>query len=148
MAPGSVAADWERLKPKILRLLEAGKKRREVVKEISKDGSSISSVSYPSSFEPLSTNNQGRLAQLDYQLKGWGKRMKLTADAWKHISYKVEKRTRSKKSSVVFFNGVRIPPAKVDKETRRYDRPTLLPAPGGKFDTQNFIEDVTRRTAC
>lgn len=41
MAPSSAAIDWDMLKPQVLRLLSEGKKRQEVVEEISKDGTNI-----------------------------------------------------------------------------------------------------------
>lgn len=40
------AVDWETLKPKILRLLSAGRTRKDVIEEISRDGSSITLVSH------------------------------------------------------------------------------------------------------
>lgn len=46
MTPSSSAIDWEILKPKILRLLSAGRTRKDVIEEISRDGSSITSVSH------------------------------------------------------------------------------------------------------
>ncbi|KAH8766108.1 hypothetical protein F5883DRAFT_97450 [Diaporthe sp. PMI_573] len=112
MPPGSTAIDWQALKPDILRLLSIGKTRKDVAQEISRDGTSITK------------------SQLEYQLKCWGMRANLTQQAWRYASHKVQKRARSKKASAVIFNGALIPDAKVVKETRRHDRPTLLQAPG------------------
>lgn len=95
-------------------------------------------------FTSSDIDGQGRKAQLEYQLKCWGQRTKLSEKAWKYANHKVQKRARSKKGSAVFFNGVRISRDKVLKETRRHDRPTLLPAPGGKFDTQIWMEKTSQ----
>lgn len=86
------------------------------------------------------TDLQCRKSQLEYKLKCWGRRTNLSEQAWRYINHKVQKRARKKKASVVFFNGAAIPQDKVIKETRRHDRPTLLPEPGGKFDSQIILE--------
>lgn len=136
MASSSSAIDWEILKPKILRLLAAGKTRRDVLQEISKDGSRITLVSHACPLSMYLTDNDDRKSQCEYQLKCWGWRTNLSEKGWKYTKHKVQKRARENKTSAVFFNGALIPHDKVVKETRRHDRPTMLPGPGGKFDPQ------------
>lgn len=99
--------------PKISRLLSAGKTHEDVIEEVSRKGFSI------------------KESQLQYRLGRLGRRTHLTGQAGRYTSYMVQKRARNKKKSAVFFNGHLIPSAKVFKETRRHDRPTLLPVSGG-----------------
>lgn len=104
-----------------------------MIEEFSRDGSSITLVSHDYSFCFINTDVQCSKSQLEYQLKCWGRRTNLSGQAWRYTNHKVQKRATNKKASAVFFNGALIPHEKVVKETRRHDRPTLLPATGGKF---------------
>ncbi|KAG6354519.1 hypothetical protein INS49_004536 [Diaporthe citri] len=111
------AIDWKKLKPKILCLLSEGSTQKEVIEELSRDGSSITK------------------SQLEYRLKCWGQRTRLSEKAWRYMNHKVQKRARNKKDSAVFFNGTLIPHSKVVKETRRHDRPSL----SYKYSAPDFV---------
>lgn len=57
-----------------------------------------------------------------------------------YVHHKRQKRARNKKKSAVYNNDTLIPDAKVIKETRRHVRPTLLPEPGGKYNTGSQLQ--------
>ncbi|KAJ0124324.1 hypothetical protein J7T55_005662 [Diaporthe amygdali] len=79
----------------------------------------------------LSEGKSQSQSQLEYQLRLWGRRTNLTEAAWRFADYTMKKRAENKKDSSLFLNGTSIPRAKVIKETRRYNVPTLLAAPAG-----------------
>lgn len=65
--------------------------------------------------------------QFKRQLQKWQFSKNQKAEEWRYISRAFTNRSLQGKPSIVFMHGLRIPPEKVRKETRRHDLPSLMP---------------------
>jgi hypothetical protein len=69
-------------------------------------------------------------------------RKNLRSSEWKYVSYRIQKRKREGKESVVYFNRVAIAPEKVKKEISRHDVPTYLSS-NLIFVLRNEVDELT-----
>jgi hypothetical protein len=59
-------------------------------------------------------------SQLEYRLKLWNFRQRLSENSWKYVRHKVRKREQQNKKSLVVISGIPITAEKVEREIRRY----------------------------
>jgi len=84
-------------------------------------------------------NSKGRY---ETQFQKWNLRKNLRSSEWKYVSYRIQKRKREGKESVVYFNRVAIAPEKVKKEISRHDVPTYHSS-NLIFVPRNEVDELT-----
>ncbi|KAH8897121.1 ankyrin, partial [Thozetella sp. PMI_491] len=94
--------DWETLKPFIrTRYLIQNKELDQILAELHERGLSVTK------------------SQLEFKLKSWGFRKKLSPEIWRHVERVIQARLEDLKETAVILAGRRLPNEKVEYETRR-----------------------------
>lgn len=84
-------------------------------------------------------------AQYERRLGKWGFVKKTTKGSWQIGSHKIEKRKKEGKDTLVYRDGVLVPPDKVTKEISRQGRLTTLESLQMANGTKKLIHGSKRR---
>ena len=84
---------------------------------------------------------QATSTQYERQLQKWSFSKNLKSEEWIYVSRELKRRLREGKQTQVLFHGRKLDEAKIRKETRRHDLPTLRPGPA--IETAPYIRLCT-----